>query len=103
MFTAKLGWTPRPAEELVADYSVQLDGAEVGKVAQPAEGNCEFDLQFEAGTHEAKVIPNGPYGPGPDSNIVMTPPATGGVTDLKIGNITIVVSATATASVNVGQ
>lgn len=93
-----VSWNPRPVEEMVNEYEVAMDGTAVGRTI-----GTELEVEFESDTvHSITVAAVGPYGLGPASDPVQTPPATGKVDGVKIGNLTITVSAQASAEVKVG-
>jgi hypothetical protein len=94
MIEILLAWDPPPAEELVTEVEVFMDGTSLGK----ATGN-EYPAQIaEPGVHSFQVQAIGPYGPGPISDPVSTPPITSKLS-LRIGKITVSAQASASAVV----
>ena len=65
-----VSWSPNPVEEQITGYGVFLDGAETSPVQSP------FTFPgVSMGTHSIEVAAIGPWGEGPHSDPVVTPPA----------------------------
>jgi hypothetical protein len=65
-----VSWSSNPAEEQITGYRVFLDGAGTPPVQSP---HTFQDVPM--GTHSIEVAAIGPWGEGPHSDPVVTPPA----------------------------